>query len=272
MKLKESLKAYHSKPGLTKTKLFRLIDKNPEYFKYCEDHPELIDSSPSLIFGAALHKYVLEPDGFMDEYAVAPTIDRRTKAGKEEYAAFAAQVGERDIISDADYFEIVRISEKLKSTPVVKYLLTGEVETSYYFRDSFTGLDLQARPDVFKTVGERGMIVDLKTCRDASNNEFRKSAIAYGYDVQAAMFIAACEAEYGIPCDFIFIAVEKDPPYMVNVLAADELLIKYGKDRLREALGTYKECRDTGNWWGYNGSTMIINNLILPAYLAKEIE
>lgn len=272
MKVKESIKAYHAKPGLTKTKLFRLIEKNPEYYKYCEEHPELNAETPAQLFGAAFHKYVLEPEEFSAEYAVMPNVDRRTKAGREEYAAFAARAGERGIITDSDYFEICRMSEKLKSIPVVKYLLTGEVETSYYFRDELTGLELQARPDVFRMVGDHGVVVDLKTCRDASNDEFRKAAINLGYDVQAAIFLDAMKAEYGIECDFIFVAIEKDPPYMVNVLSADEYLVKYGRERLREALSIYKECETTGIWWGYNGEKMLINNLILPNYLAKEIQ
>ena len=68
MKVKESLKEYHAKPCLSKTKLFRLIDKCPEWFKYCEEHPEAREESKSLLFGAALHKMALEPDEFFDEY------------------------------------------------------------------------------------------------------------------------------------------------------------------------------------------------------------
>lgn len=272
MKVKESLKEYHSKPCLSKTKLFRLIDKCPEWFKFCEEHPEAREESKSLLFGAALHKMALEPDEFFDEYAVAPNVDRRTAAGKAEYAAFTESLGEREIVPYDMYATIEQMCGKLLSVPLVKYLLSGEVETSYYFADPLTGIELQARPDVYKQVGERGLIVDLKTCASADSDSFRKAAINYGYDIQAAMFIEACRQEYGIPCDFVFVAIEKEPPYMVNVLSADELLIKYGRDRLREAIGIYKECSESGNWYGYNGFSGIINNLALPAYLAKEIE
>jgi hypothetical protein len=272
MKRKESLKEYHSQHCLSKTKLFRIIDKCPEWFKYCEDHPEAAEESKSLLFGAALHKYALEPESFFDEYAVMPNVDRRTKAGKEEYIAFSESIGTRDVISNDDFTVIQQMNSKIKSFPLAKYLLTGEIETSYYYKDSLTGIDLQARPDVYKRVGERGLIVDLKTCASADSDTFRKSAVNYGYDMQAAMFIDACTAEYGIPCDFVFVAVEKTPPYMVNVLSADELLIKYGRDRLREAIGIYKECSESGNWYGYNGFSGIINNLGLPSYLAKEIQ
>ena len=78
---KDTLREYHSKPGISKTKLWRIIEKSPQWFKYCADNPPEFNS-PALMFGAALHKAVLEPDGFGDEYIVAPKFDRRTKDGK----------------------------------------------------------------------------------------------------------------------------------------------------------------------------------------------
>ena len=91
---KDTLREYHSKPGISKTKLWRIIEKSPQWFKYCADNPPEFNS-PALMFGAALHKAVLEPDGFGDEYIVAPKFDRRTKDGKAAYAAFEMSLAGR---------------------------------------------------------------------------------------------------------------------------------------------------------------------------------
>lgn len=272
MIVSESIREYHAKCSLSKTKLWRIIEKGPEWFKYCEEHPEDDADSPSLTFGGALHKAVLEPGGFSDEYAVMPNIDRRTREGREAYVEFLAGSDGKTVITAADYEVIAAMAEKLAANRYAKFLLSGEVEKSYYWTDETTGLSCQARPDSFRIINGRGVITDLKTCTNAGNDAFRRDAVKYGYDMQAAMFKTACEKEHGVPCDFIFVAIEKTPPYMINVTQADELLIKYGEDRFREALGTYKECRESGNWFGYNGSLGIINNLSLPAYIAKEIE
>lgn len=268
---KDSLHEYHSKAGMSKTKLWRILEKNPLWFKYCEDNPPLCDS-PAFLFGAALHKAVLEPEGFGDEYIVMPKFDRRTKDGKELYAAFEMSRGERDIIVQEDKYIIDEMVTAVRSHKYADFLTRGEVEKSYYWTDELTGIDCQARPDCFKIVDGRGIIVDLKTCAEADTESFKRSAIKYGYDMQAAMFKAACEKEHGIPCDFIFVAIEKTPPYMINILQADEIMLKYGEDRFRTALGICKECNDSGNWYGYNGFSGIINNLSLPAWLAKEVE
>lgn len=272
MKIKESIKEYHAKSCLSKTKLWRILEKNPQWFKYCEEHQEADDNSPSLIFGAALHKAVLEYESFFDEYCVAPMIDRRTKAGKEAWQEFLSCAGSRIAIEAPDWAVIQEMRQAISENKYAAYLCSGEVETSYYWVDEMTGLQCQARPDVFKIINGRGLIVDLKTCTSADTDAFRRSAINYGYDLQAAMFITACEKEHRIPCDFVFVAIEKTPPYMINIMQADELLIKLGKDRFREALGIYKECSESGNWYGYNGFSGIINNLSVPAWLAKEVE
>ena len=71
---------------------------------------------------------------------------------------------------------------------------------------------------------------------------------------------------------FVFIAVEKDPPYAVNILQADELLIRRGYNLYRSLMDTYHECKMSGNWYGYLGKNNQINTLALPSWLAREVE
>ena len=71
---------------------------------------------------------------------------------------------------------------------------------------------------------------------------------------------------------FVFFAIEKEPPYAVNILQADKLLLMRGYDLFREYIGIYHECKQTGNFYGYLGKYNQINNLALPSFLAKEIE
>lgn len=271
MIVRDSIREYHSKSGMSKTKLWRIIEKNPQWFKHCLDNPPDSDS-PALVFGAALHKAVLEPEGFSDEFVITPNFDRRTKEGKAAYAEFETNRGDRIPISSDDMVTIGEMVAAVKANKYANFLTKGTVEQSIYWTDELTGIECQARPDCFKIVGERGVVVDLKTCASADTDSMIRAAVNYGYDMQAAMFKIGCEKEYGIPCDFIFVAIEKTPPYMINILRADELMLKYGEDRFRTALGIYKECSESDNWYGYNGFSGIINNLSLPAWLAKEVE
>ena len=115
-------------------------------------------------------------------------------------------------------------------------------------------------------------MVDLKSTENAETEAFMKSAIKYGYDFQSAMYSKGVEVNKGKKPLFVFIAIEKTAPHAINILQADELFIRRGYDLFREYIGIYHDCKQTNNWYGYLGKFNQINNLALPAYLAKEVE
>lgn len=71
---------------------------------------------------------------------------------------------------------------------------------------------------------------------------------------------------------FVFIAVEKSPPYACNVLEADDFIIQKGTKDLNDYLYTLKECLETDNWYSYNGRNGDLNVINLPGWLAREYE
>lgn len=262
-------KEYRQHEGISRSELWKLRE-SPEKAKYAWEHPE--PPTPALLFGQAVHKLLLEPDTFDDEFAVAPNIDRRTKDGKTAYNAFCESLGDRSVITPDQYQTALEMRNAAISAPFVAKLLQGEHEKPMLWVDDLTGETCKIRIDVLNTSTSTPIIVDYKTTEDASTDGFMRSALKYGYDFQSAMYSEGCEKNTGITPLFVFIAQEKKPPYSVNILQADELFIKHGYDIFRELLGIYHECRTSGNWYGYLGAYNIINNLALPSYLAKEVE
>lgn len=260
---------YRHQEGISRTELWRLRE-SPEKFKWYQEHPE--PPTPALLFGAAVHKLFLEPETFDAEFAVSPEVDRRTKDGREAYNAFLAASEGKSVISQADYEKAVEMTQKAVDSPFVKKLLDGEREKPFYWVDDLTGEPCKCRVDCLTTVGGKPVIVDYKTTADASTDGFMRSAINYGYDFQAAMYSVGVKRATGENPLFVFIAQEKTPPYAVNILQADDLMIRRGYDIFRELIGIYHECKATDHWWGYLGAYNVINNLSLPAWLKKEIE
>jgi exodeoxyribonuclease VIII len=162
--------------------------------------------------------------------------------------------------------------DALYQNAYVRKLLSGEREKEYFWIDSLTGEECKCRVDCITAVGGKKLIVDLKSAASAETEAFIKAAIKHGYDFQSGMYTTGVEACTGRKCGFVFIAIEKDPPYSINILQADKLFILRGNDLFREYIGIYHDCKTTGNWYGYLGKSNIINNLGLPAYLAKEVE
>ena len=164
------------------------------------------------------------------------------------------------------------MANKALDAPFVKKLLDGEHEKPFYWTDDLTGEGCKIRVDCISNIGGKPVIVDYKTTADASTDGFMHSAVKFGYDLQAGMYCEGVEKVAGKKPLFVFIAQEKTPPYAVNILQADDLMVKRGYDVFRELIGIYHECKTTGNWYGYLGAYNVINNLSLPAWLKNEIE
>ena len=113
---------------------------------------------------------------------------------------------------------------------------------------------------------ERKILVDLKSCKDASQEAFEKSAFKLRYHVQAAFYLDILRYD-----QFIFIAVEKKTkaigyPHRVEVYVAShddkwiekggarifkKGMLKAGRDEYIKNLMTLKKCRESNKWPGY---------------------
>ena len=260
---------YRKHPAISRSELFK-ISESPEKFKYYREHPE--EPTPALLFGQLFHAMALQPETVWEQFAVMPNVDRRTKARKEAFAEFEASAEGKTIVSVDMVEQATAMCEALNRNEFVKKLLKGEKEKEFFWVDEMTGEECKCRTDCLSEIGENIIIVDLKSTNNAETEAFIRSAIKYGYDLQSAMYSEGVKVNTGREPLFVFIAIEKKPPYAINILQADKLLIRRGYDLFREYIGIYSECKKTGVWWGYLGRYNQINNLALPSYLAKEIE
>ena len=268
---------YRSNPAISRSELFK-IGKSPLHFKYERENPP--EPSAALIFGQAFHKFVLEPDGFDEEFAVAPNVDRRTRAGKEAWASFVDSTPPWvQQISQDDFVAIQGMRDALMENRHAKFLIkSSQHELPLFWKDELSGEECKCRLDMFLGDGKQRIVSDLKSCTSAETEAFMRDVIKYGYDLQVFQYLDGVAHNYGPPKDpenpdtFIFIAVEKTPPYAVNVMQADKYILMRGEALFREYIGTYHDCKESGNWWSYNGHFGNINILSLPAYLRKDFE
>lgn len=265
-------KEYRQAEGISRSELWRLNPDNggtPEKFKWAQEHPE--PDTPALIFGRLVHALFLTPVSIYDEFAVAPAVDRRTKDGKVAYAAFLDELNGRQEVKIEDVEKATAMVKVLHDTPFVTALMAGaEREKPLFWTDADTGEACKVRLDALTEINGAPVIVDYKTAQDASLDGFTRHALKYGYDFQAGMYSEAVEVTTGKKPRFVFIVQEKEAPYAVNIVEADELFIQRGKDKFREIIGIYHECKQTGNWYGYMGPDPMIAELSLPAWAAKE--
>lgn len=254
---------YRAREGISSTELKKIL-KSPMHYKHWKDNPENTDT-PDLLFGRAAHKYILETYDFYNEFAVAPNCDRRTKEGKAEWSLFCDQNEGKDIITQEQFEKIEEMRNVMLATPFVGKLINGEHEISYFWTDEDTELKCKCRPD---SINHRlKIVVDYKTCDNAETQRFMRQAIDLGYDLQASYYLDGVKANTEQDYIFVFIAQEKKAPYAVNILQADDIFIRSGREVYKSMLQTYKDCSESGVWYGYMGAESQINSLGVPKWI-----
>lgn len=260
---------YNAAEGIRRSDLWRMHE-SPEKFRWFLEHPE--PATPALVFGSAVHKLLLEPESFDEEYAVAPNVDRRTKAGKEEWERILSAAGERVLLSADDAETIRSMVKKANSIPYVQDLLRGEHEKPFFWEDPDTGITCKARVDILTQADGKVLIGDYKTTTDARTDIFvNRDMQRYGYTLQAFMYTEGAMRCLGLDYrpDFVFLVQEKKAPYAMNavMVCGDSDVMMYGQDQFREYIGTLKQCMETGYWFGYTGLFGEPNEAYLPGFV-----
>ena len=241
---------YDEMLGVRRSALWE-IRKSPAHYKYAVEHPE--EPTAALLFGIAAHKYILEPDTFWQEYALAPDVDRRTKAGKEAWAAYLAELGDKTSLSYRDYITLEDMSNAIKANPTAFDLLQGAHEVPITWVDPETGELCKCRVDCIHD----HTIVDYKTTTSCAGSDFERACRTYGYKLQAAMYTEGAFQKSLEEYDFAFVAQEKKEPYAVRVYYCDPAWVLEGMDIYRELMDIYHECRVNDCWPGYTDKELI---------------
>ena len=245
---------YHAHEAVSKSGL-DLIHKSPAHYKAARH-----EDTPALRFGTAFHCAVLENDRFNATYTVIEG-DRRTKAVKDSIKD--AEAAGKIILTADDFNAIMSMAQAVFKNPICAALLRGSLKENSVFSE-LDGVRVKCRPDGWSI--EKGVLFDLKSTEDASPEGFARTVAKYRYHVQDAFYRHVVASATNCDADdlsFIFIAIEKKPPFAVALYTLDELAKLQGWVDAREDLRRYKVAKDTGKWGGYSPR---IETLSLPRW------
>ena len=249
-------KEYNEIQAIRRSDLLK-IRRSPAYYWWAKNNPEdAYDPTPAQIFGAAAHKYILEWSHFEDEYALAPNVDKRTKAGREEWEAFREANEGKTVITTDDLDKLRLMQEaicdhKCSNGLEAKDYLRGTIETPIFWTDPETGVECKIRPDVVAMIDGRPIIVDYKTVSSCDERSFKAECRKFGYKIQAGMYTEGFALTHFAEVGFAFVCQEKTPPYAVRVFNCGPDFIEQGNRQFHELLREYKQCCDEGFWPGY---------------------
>ena len=243
--------------GLLRT----LETKSPLHARHHRDHPS--PDTPALRIGRAAHSLILEPDTFLDRWAVAPECDRRTKAGKGVWSTFIEEAGDRDVLSASEFSAIQRMAESIKTQRLQRLVRHGKAEVVMVWTDPVTGLKCKARLDYLAQKDGAAFVIDLKTTKDAGFDAFADSIQKFNYHSQAAYYAMACEELLGQTPGYTWLVAEKFPPYAVAGYQCQSGTLGAGTEFCRRALDRYARCLDNDEWPGFPDAVLPIE---MPAW------
>lgn len=196
--------------------------------------------------GKAVHRIVL---------GVGPELvtyehDGRTKAGKEERARLAPLIASEAAVAvtEKEREQIRGMVAALHEHPALRDVLVAcQPEVSGFWQEG--GVWCRARYDLLGP----DAAWDYKTAEDVTRRGFSKSLGAYGYHLQADLYLRGLRALGHKAGDtpFRFICQEAQEPYLVQIHEADDEAMSVAHELNDRAIRTFAEAQRTGVWPGY---------------------
>lgn len=230
---------YHLDPSISSSAVKTVVQKSLAHWKYGERKPNV-----AFDLGTSVHTLVLEP-----HLASTVRCGPETRRGKEWKEAYEAAEAEGCVLlTEGDYRLAVDMAQAVRANPAAAQLLGGNLtaEPSIFARDEIHGLNLRCRPDGWRK--DIAAVIDLKTTVDASPEGFAKQVANLGYHVQEAfyrktMLLSDIEIDR-----FVFVAVEKEPPFAVGVYELDWRSLDEGKAAVEYGLELISKAQKAGDY------------------------
>lgn len=240
---------YHNATGvMSKTSIAEFV-KSPSHYLHWLANRETFERKRHFEFGNATEAFLMGRGG--DEVYVVddrdivaqiggkrPTATNRYRDWYDEQLTIA---GNRYIINMDERTQIETIVNNATRNGLIRgYVDDGVDQLTAVWTDPETGIRLKTRPDI--TLTEHGIIVDIKTARDASPGKFRRHAEDYHYPLSVALMVEGL-LHHGVIeslTAFQFIVIEKSEPFNVQLYDVSDESINMARASLRSILRRFK--------------------------------
>jgi len=197
-------RVYRDDPAINVSFLKVGVEGSPADMRAYRDNPD--PPNDAMKFGTAVHCFLLEPKRFDSTYAVMPKYDGRTNEGKANKAAWIAAHPGITPLEEDDYANLLGAARSIEAHAEASKIIraAGDREVVAVWKDAKTGAMCKARID-FASL-RAGLLVDIKTTRDARPGPWERQAAKLHYHMQDAWYRRGFDG-----AEFVFIAVDNAP-------------------------------------------------------------
>lgn len=238
-----SNEVYHAQAGISSTAVKTVYKKSLAHWK-----GEKRTNSTAFAVGSAVHANLLEVSRGL---VIKGPKTRRSKIFTEMESNLQE---DQILLTEVEYHVANRIAKGALDNPTCNDILQHperQNEVSIFSECERTGLKLKTRPDCM--ILSNKSVYDVKTTIDASPSGFARECQKYGYDLQGAFYLYACQMAKLDVNEFSFIACEKSAPYVSHLHVIGPELMASATDRMHNTLAIIAnatEQEDFGTSWG----------------------
>ncbi len=192
--------------------------------------------------GSMVHCLLLQPSEFDNQFLVAPEINKRTNAGKEEWANLLAANEDKQIVSSDDYATAICIVNNANKNKSIR----ASIRDCYLFEEEWHNSvsDLPYR-GFFDGVAN-DYILEIKTTNDANPKSVMADFYKRKYHIQAGLYNLASLKRIK------YLIIETSYPYLSYTAFADDLFVNKGISEVSYLNSEFKKCLEANDFsYGY---------------------
>jgi len=257
-------------PTLNATVAKSLVLETPAHAK--QKHPRLMDGqyvprhSDAMDEGTALHQILLGDDrvdvlGY-DSFRTADAKQARDESraiGRVPMLLHRWQ--EISVLGDA-------LKQQVAAFPADPPLFVdGMAEQTIMWDEEWQGEKIGCRARLDWLRSDYRTVDDLKKSRSAQPRKWQRAMWPLGYDIQAAFYVRACRAAFGVEPVFRWVAIEPDPPYAMSVHVLSPQAMDAAHAKVDLALDVWSSCLASGVWPAYPRTVQVVE---LPEWMRGE--
>lgn len=268
-------------PSISSTGIKQVIARPSVYWAYSPYNKKRFEraGTDALNFGKAAHMLLLGEEGFSQRYALRPETypndqDKKWNSNSKDCKAWLEEQvsAGRTVITQTEIDKIRYMRDSLsKHTAIQNGVLNGLIEHTMLTRRG--KIWVRTRPDAIPKAS--GDFADLKTTDQIRYEDLERAIYNYGYHVQAALVRMNARLLMGEGFEFgtfLFVFVEKSPPYDVRVVEIRSEDMDLGEQQVNIALDRMQKCIDRWQWPGDEGFSQTIAPIGLPGWARTRIE
>lgn len=190
--------------------------------------------------GSMVHCMILQPNLFNEQFVIAPDVNKRTNAGKEEWAAFCSQHADKTVVSNEDYEHASRLASGAMANSTIESLVKNCYDFEQEWRVNIDGLPYRG---FYDGIADE-YVLEIKTTSDGLPRSVMNDFVRRKYHMQAGIYNLVSQKPV------IYVVIETSEPYLSYAAPASDQYYSVGISEVSRLNKRFMDCLEAGDFSG----------------------